>query len=70
MHLLRDRHELKEQHPENADVQQWAKDVKAVYDRAVAYTGPDPSLPRPSKRLPDESFNLPSGRSCGSSVCT
>jgi transposase len=45
VHLLRDRHELKEQHPENADVQQWAKDVKAVYNRAVAYAGPDPTLP-------------------------
>ncbi len=49
MHLLRDRHELKEQHPDHADVQQWAKDVKAVYDRAVAYPGPDPSLP-PAKQ--------------------
>jgi transposase len=45
VHLLRDRHELKEQHPDDADVQQWAKDVKAIYDRAVAYAGPDPSLP-------------------------
>jgi transposase len=45
VHLLRDRHELKEQYPDDADVQQWAQDVKAVYDRAVAYTGPDPSLP-------------------------
>ncbi len=27
----------------------WAKDVKAVYDRAVAYAGPDPSLP-PAKQ--------------------
>ena len=49
VHLLRDRHELKEQYPEDADVQQWAKDVKAVYDRAVAYAGPDPRLP-PAKR--------------------
>ncbi len=49
VHLLRDRHELKEQYPEDADVQQWAKDVKAVYDRAVAYAGPDPSLP-PAKQ--------------------
>src|SRR5258708_6722422 len=49
VHLLRDRHELKEQHPEQAEVQQWAKDVKAVYDRAVAYAGPDPSLP-PAKQ--------------------
>ncbi len=45
VHFLRDRHELKEQYPEDAEVQQWAKDVKAVYDRAVAYAGPDPSLP-------------------------
>ncbi len=49
VHLLRDRHELKEQHPDDADVQQWAKDVKAVSDRAVSYTGPDPSLP-PAKQ--------------------
>ncbi len=34
-----------EQSPEDADVQPWAKDVKALYDRAVAYAGPDPSLP-------------------------
>jgi transposase len=45
VHLLRDRHELKEQHPDDAQVQQWAKDVKAVYERAVAYAGPDPNLP-------------------------
>jgi transposase len=45
VHFLRDRHELKEQYPEDAAVQQWAKDVKAVYDRAVAYAGPEPSLP-------------------------
>jgi len=45
VHFLRDRHELKEQYPDDADVQQWAKDVKAVYERAVAYVGPDPSLP-------------------------
>jgi hypothetical protein len=38
-----------EQYPENADVQQWAKDVKAVYDRAVSYAGPDRSLP-PAKQ--------------------
>ncbi len=49
MHLLRDRHELKEQYPDDADVQQWARDVKAVYDRAVSYAGPDPSLP-PAKQ--------------------
>jgi transposase len=45
VHFLRDRHELKEQYPDDADVQQWAQDVKALYERAVAYAGPDPSLP-------------------------
>ena len=45
VHLLRDRHELKEHYPDDADVQQWAKAVKAVYDRAVAYAGPDLSSP-------------------------
>jgi len=49
VHLLRDRHELKKQYPDDADVQQWAKEVKAIYDRAVAYAGPDPSLP-PAKQ--------------------
>jgi transposase len=45
VHLLRDRHEFKEQHPDDAEVQHWATDVKAIYDRAVAYPGPDLSLP-------------------------
>jgi len=49
VHLLRDRHELEEQHPADADMQRWAKDVKAIFDRAVAYPGPDPSLP-PAKQ--------------------
>jgi hypothetical protein len=43
--VVRDRHELTEQYPDDAAVQQWAKDVKAVYDRTVTYAGPDPSLP-------------------------
>ena len=45
MHLLRDGHELKEQYPDDAQVQQWATDVKALYERAVACPGPDPGLP-------------------------
>ena len=43
--LLRDGYELKEQHPDDAQVQQWTTAVKALYERAVAYPGPDPSLP-------------------------
>ncbi len=45
IHFLRDLHDLKEQHPDQTEVQQWAKAVKALYERAVAYTGPDTSLP-------------------------
>ena len=37
VHLLRDRHKLKEQHPDDAEVQQWAKDVKAIYDQVVGH---------------------------------
>jgi transposase len=48
VHFLRDRHELKEQYPEDPAVQQWAKDFKALYERAVAYAGPDPSWPAAS----------------------
>jgi len=44
VHLLRDGHELKEQYPDAQEVQQWVKDVKAIYERAVAYPGPDVSL--------------------------
>jgi hypothetical protein len=36
VHLLRDHHELEEQHPAYTDMRQWAKDVKAIYDRAFA----------------------------------
>ncbi len=49
VHLLRDAHKLKEEHPEDAQVQQWVKDLKAIYERAVAYAGPDLSLP-PAKQ--------------------
>ena len=45
VHLLREGHELKEEYRDDPQVQQWAKEVKAVYERAVAYAGPDPSLP-------------------------
>ena len=45
VHFLRDGHDLKEQYPDDQEVQQWATDVKAVYERAIAYAGPDASLP-------------------------
>ena len=49
VHLLGDGHDLKEQHPTDAPLQQWFKDLKALYQRAVAYAGPDASLP-PAKQ--------------------
>jgi transposase len=36
VHFLRDGHDLKEQYPDEQEVHQWAKDVKAVYERAIA----------------------------------
>jgi transposase len=49
VHFLRDGHDLKEQYPEDGEVQQWFGEVKALYDRARAYLGPDPGLP-PAKQ--------------------
>jgi hypothetical protein len=49
VHFLRDGHELKEQYADDATVQQWFSEVKALYPRARAYRGPDPSLP-PAKQ--------------------
>jgi hypothetical protein len=36
VHLLRDLHELKEEHAGDESVQQWARDVRALYDEAKA----------------------------------
>lgn len=49
IHLLRDGHELKKQYPDDAGVQQWFKELKALYERALSYVGPDPALP-PAKQ--------------------
>ena len=43
-HLLRDIHQLKEQHPQNEDLARWSQQVREVYDHAQAYPGPDPGL--------------------------
>jgi len=49
VHLLRDIHELKERHcsesPEDKLVQDWAAEVRKVFDRAKAYAGPDEKVP-------------------------
>jgi hypothetical protein len=45
VHFLRDGHDLKEQYAGDAAVQEWFTQVKALYERARAYRGPDPDLP-------------------------
>ena len=36
VHLLRDGHDLKEQYPDDAPLQQWFTELKALYERARA----------------------------------
>jgi hypothetical protein len=45
VHFLRAIHELKQLHPDDAELWQWAKAVKQIYHRAKAAPAPDPSLP-------------------------
>lgn len=45
VHFLRDGHDLKEQYADDAVVHEWFTQVKALYEKARAYTGPDPELP-------------------------
>lgn len=49
VHFLRDIHDLKKLHPENAEVWQWAKAVKQIYQRAKAAPAPDPLVSPPSE---------------------
>jgi hypothetical protein len=44
VHLLRDMHELKEKHKEDRQLKQWAQAVKAIYEEAKAYKGPNVRL--------------------------
>ncbi len=45
VHFLRDGHDLKEKYPDDAALWQWFQEVKALYERALSYLGPDPALP-------------------------
>jgi transposase len=45
VHFLRDIHDLKKAHPDDAPLWQWAKEVKQIYERAKAAPTPDPLLP-------------------------
>jgi transposase len=53
VHFLRDVHDLKDDFPQDEDLRSWAKEVKALYEQAVAWVGqpPDPELsPRQQQR--------------------
>ena len=39
VHLLRDLHELKEEHPSQTDVIEWVKSIRQVYDEAQTFVG-------------------------------
>ena len=45
VHFLRDGHDLKDQYADDAAVQEWFRQIKALYERARTYPGPDPDLP-------------------------
>jgi transposase len=54
VHFLRDVHELKDDFPQDEELRCWAKDVKALYEQAVAWVAqePDPGLsPRQQHRV-------------------
>jgi transposase len=44
IHLLRDIHELKERHADDRKLKQWAQAVKAIYEGAKQYKGPNARL--------------------------
>jgi transposase len=44
VHFLRDVHELKKQSPEDESLVTWARDVKALYEEAVAWAEQEPDL--------------------------
>ena len=41
VHLLRDIHELREKHPKDKQLKKWDQAVKAIYERAKQYKGPN-----------------------------
>ena len=44
VHLLRDIHELRERHAGDKELKKWAQAVKAIYERAKEYKGPNTRL--------------------------
>jgi transposase len=49
VHFLRDIHDLKKLHPDDAQLWHWGKTVKQIYQRATTAPPPDPQLP-PTKQ--------------------
>lgn len=45
VHFLRDIHELKQQNPRHPPLNKWAKNIKALYEEAKSYPGPNPNWP-------------------------
>jgi len=51
VHFLRDSHDLKKLHPQDEVLFIWAKDVKAIYETAVAWAGQEPDLTLSPRKL-------------------
>lgn len=45
VHFLRDIHDLKREFPKHPPLNSWAKKIKALYEEATSYTGPNPRWP-------------------------
>lgn len=45
VHFLRDIHELKKQNPRHPPLNAWTKKIKALYEEAKSYPGPNPNWP-------------------------
>ena len=52
IHFLRDVHDLKEQFPQDESLHSWAREIKDIYDQAIAWAahGPDPTLSPPKQQ--------------------
>ena len=51
VHLLRDLHFLKEDHPEDETVQRWARELRALYDSGVSFVKTEPQSQEEREQL-------------------
>ena len=70
VHFLRDVHDLKDDFPQDEELRCWAKDVKALYEQAVAWAAqePDPASLHANSTVFAWRTNMPSSSVCGSSA--